>query len=39
MERGRWAEKRAVRESKLGSFAMAPVGNATLRVAFPASEF
>jgi len=39
MERGGLAGKGAVRESKAGSFVMAPVGNVTLRVAFRAAEF
>jgi hypothetical protein len=39
MGKGQWAEKRGVRESKLGPFAMAPVGNVTLRVAFRTAEF
>jgi hypothetical protein len=39
MEKGRLAEKGAVRESKSGSFVMAPVGNVTLRVAFRVAAF
>jgi hypothetical protein len=39
MEKGRLAEKGAVRESKAGSFVMVPVGNVTLRVAFHVAEF